>query len=228
MTQKRPSQRSPIARRRGRPPRRGERRRRSHPRSARLRDGPWRRLLCGAAQPEGFETRSRSQFRSALEVGATSRGQFRASASVRCRQVSTVSRRSLSASQGCGPLCANVLRRVQRTSGGFNLPRRPRSCSDRIAQTGFANLRKRLSRRDQDQPQQPGLPQGVLNAGSRAAGEGGDGVDMQGADPGALTLAGDDRQDGPFGHRERGGDLRRDDAAHGLAAATLKRCSAIR
>ena len=57
--------------------------------------------------------------------------------------------------------------------------------------------------------------------------ERGDRVDVQDADPGTLTLASDDRQDGQLGHRERGGDLGRDDAAHGLAAATLERGLAI-
>src|SRR5271166_4098117 len=47
----------------------------------------------------------------------------------------------------------------------------------------------------QDQPQQLGLPHGVLDGGPRTAGQRGYGVDRQDADAGALTLAADDRQD---------------------------------
>jgi hypothetical protein len=66
------------------------------------------------------------------------------------------------------------------------------------------------------------LAHGVLDHSPTAAGERGNGVDVQGTDPGALTLAGDDRQDRELGHREGGGDLRWDDARHGLSATSLE------
>src|SRR5271166_1915142 len=75
---------------------------------------------------------------------------------------------------------------------------------------------------DKEQALQPGLAHGVLHDPAADAGERGDRVDGKDADPGALTLAGDDRQDGQLGHRERGGDLRWDDPAHGLAPAPLE------
>ena len=54
----------------------------------------------------------------------------------------------------------------------------------------------------EDQPTQAGLTQRVLDGGAGAAGERGDGVDVQGADSSSLALAGDDRQDRQLGHRE--------------------------
>src|SRR5208337_3840124 len=74
---------------------------------------------------------------------------------------------------------------------------------------------------DEEQPQEAGLAHGVLDHGPTAASERGYGVDGKDADAGALTLASNDRQDRQLGHRERCGDLGRDDPAHGLSTAPL-------
>jgi hypothetical protein len=55
---------------------------------------------------------------------------------------------------------------------------------------------------DEDQAQQAGLAHRVLDGGAGAARERRNRVDVQGADPGALTLAANDRQDRQFGQRE--------------------------
>jgi hypothetical protein len=75
----------------------------------------------------------------------------------------------------------------------------------------------------EDQTEQARLAQRVLDGGAGATGERGDGVDVQGADSSPLTLPSDHAENGELAHREGGGDLRRDDSAHGLAAPALER-----
>jgi hypothetical protein len=76
---------------------------------------------------------------------------------------------------------------------------------------------------DEHKPKQAGLTQRVLHNGPAATRERGDRIDMQGADPGALTLPSDHAENGELAHREGGGDLRRDDSAHGLTPAAFER-----